>query len=281
MIDVVSEEEEKQEKQHEHEEPHTTIPTAFTSVPLESTATAHHASAVSTPAAAPSSTLDPQTSTFTVSDDIVYDPSGPKPSEIVILTATDGHGHNGGINSILEATAENRQAYCKHQGYNYHFINITKYDLKGAHPVWAKLPAIIETFQTYPSAQWVWWLDLDAILMTPSRSLNDVVLSREAMNAALLNNTELVYDNNHKTGVSSPAAPDFKEIDFLVSQDHNGINAGSFMIRRSKFSRWMLDMWQDPLYVNNKEFGMKEQDALVSSPFPLYFSRWSFLFPED
>lgn len=230
--------------------------------------TATSASALSA-VAVPTPTLDPQDSTFTTEDNMVYDPAGPAPSEVVILTGTDGLGHNGGIKTILEATAGNRQAYCDLHGYNYHFINISKYDLKGAHPVWAKIPAIIETFRTYPHAQWVWWLDLDAIIMTPARSLNSVVLSRDAMYAALENDTELFHDDHHKTGVFSPATPDFKNIDFLISQDHNGVNAGSFMIRRSKFSQWMLDMWRDPVFVQNIGFAMKEQDALVSASFLL------------
>lgn len=268
MIEIVGGEEKKQQQQHK--EPYYTTSTVLTTIRAKPTAqyTAAISASVLSAVAVPTSTLDPQTSTFTVDENTVYDSAGPKPSEIVILTATDGHGHNGGIKNILEATAENRQAYCSHHGYNYHFINITKYDLKNAHPVWAKIPAITETFQAYPHAQWIWWLDLDAIIMTPSRSLNSVVLSRDAMYAALENNTELLYDDHHKTGVFSPATPDFKNIDFLVSQDHNGVNAGSFMIRRSKFSQWMLDMWQDPLFVQNEGFGMKEQDALVG-PFSL------------
>src|SRR5271170_6562899 len=39
------------------------------------------------------------------------------------------------------------------------------------HPVWGKLPAILDAFRRYPQAEWVWWLDIDAIIMTPEIDL--------------------------------------------------------------------------------------------------------------
>lgn len=200
---------------------------------------------------------------FSVPADIEYDPEGPRPDQIVLLCASDGKGHNGGIENLLEQTRENRQAYANFHGYKYHFLNISKFDISPAHPVWGKLPAIAETFETYPEAQWIWWLDLDAILMTPSLDLNEHLLSHKALNEQLLKGQVLNNSGGGKSKISTPKNPNVKNIDLIFSQDHNGINAGSFFIRRSEWTRTFLDIWADPLFVMRRWPG-QEQDAMVS-----------------
>lgn len=204
---------------------------------------------------------------FSVPADIKYNPEGPRPDQIVLLCASDGKGHNGGIENLLEQTRENRQAYADFHGYKYHFLNISKFDIAPAHPVWAKLPAIAETFRTYPEAQWVWWLDLDAILMTPSVDLNKLLLSHDALSEQLLKGHEFGRSGGGKSGISTLENPDVNNIDLIFSQDQNGINAGSFFIRRSEWSRVFLDMWSDPLFVIRTWQG-QEQDAVVSTSIP-------------
>lgn len=201
---------------------------------------------------------------FSVPADIKYDPKGPRPDQIILLCASDGKGHNGGIENLLEQTRANRQAYADFHGYKYHFLNISKFDIAPAHPVWGKLPAIAETFETYPDAQWVWWLDLDAILMTPTVDLNKLLLSHEALNKQLQKGELLNNSGGGKSIVSTLKNPDVGNIDLIFSQDQNGINAGSFFIRRSEWSRNLLDMWADPFFVMRTWLG-REQDAMVGA----------------
>lgn len=204
---------------------------------------------------------------FNVPRDITYDPAGPRANQIVILTASDGKGHNGGIQDLIGQTRTNRQDYADLHGYHYHFINITKYDLQGAHPVWAKLPAVADAFNAFPDAQWVWWLDLDAIIMTPTVDLNKLLLSHEALGAQLQKNVPILRASEKETGVRSVENPEVKDIDFVLSQDGNGPNAGSFFIRRSQWTRMFLDMWSDPMFINRNWVG-QEQDAIVCPPTP-------------
>jgi hypothetical protein len=65
----------------------------------------------------------------------VFDPAGPQPSDIIILTAGDGKGNNGEIPDLLQRVSQNRQDFCDYHGYTCVFTNITKYDLEGHHPV--------------------------------------------------------------------------------------------------------------------------------------------------
>jgi len=200
--------------------------------------------------------------TITVPENIKYDPAGPRPDQVILLTATDGQGYNGAIKNVVQLAVENRKAYCKHHGYIYHFIDISKYDLGGSHAVWKKIPAIVEAFNTYPDAQWVFWLDLDAIIMTPEQDLNSLLLSKSAMQKALA-----VGDRHHGPGweplsTFQQAVVDFENTDMLIAQDHNGVNAGSFLIRRSKYTRWLLDMWADPFFMH-MTWHAREQETLV------------------
>lgn len=198
---------------------------------------------------------------------MVHTPDGPKPDEIVLLAASDGKGHNGGIENILEDITPNRQEYADRHGYHYQFLNISKYDIGSAHPVWAKLPAIVETFNLYPQAKWIWWLDLDAIIMTPDIDLRSHLLSHEA----ILKNAQLDVEMNRSGGGLSGSRTlktiNPNNVDLIVSQDPNGVNAGSFLIRRSEFTRMFVDMWSDPMFVRENWIA-QEQDAMVCVCFP-------------
>ncbi|KAK6341187.1 hypothetical protein TWF696_008274 [Orbilia brochopaga] len=200
--------------------------------------------------------------TFEVKDDVYFDPAGPRPDQVVLLMASDGKGHNGGIENLFEMAFANRQEYADFHGYKFHFINISRYDLGGAHPVWAKIPALLETFIHFPDAHWVWWLDVDAMIMNPDIDLNSHVLSHAAMRTKFAGGIEFLKSESKHTGHYMSSRADPRDIDIIIGQDHNGLNAGSFFLRRSKFTKILLDWWEDPFYVYN-EWPGKEQDALL------------------
>jgi galactosyl transferase GMA12/MNN10 family len=72
---------------------------------------------------------------FEVSPYKVFNPLGPKPENIIILSAGDGGGNNAEIPDLLDNVSQNRQEYCDYQGYTCIFTNITKYDIEGSHAV--------------------------------------------------------------------------------------------------------------------------------------------------
>lgn len=185
----------------------------------------------------------------------------PAPSQIAILTASDGGGHNGGIPNILPQAIANRNAYAQLHGYVHQFINISKYDASGASPVWKKIPAIIECFNSNPEVEWVWWLDLDAIIMSSSVEIKDWILSPEALEKVLQKDVKIVRSGALDLGINTPKEYDLENLDILISQDGNGINAGSFMLRRSAFTQILLRTWVDPILMDQTWVGA-EQEAL-------------------
>ncbi|KAK9480270.1 galactosyl transferase GMA12/MNN10 family-domain-containing protein [Lipomyces japonicus] len=185
----------------------------------------------------------------------------PKGSKVVLLTATDGKGHNGAIKGLIDKVTENRQEYCAYHGYTYQYINISKFGLTDRPPVWGKIPAIAEAFEKNKDAEWVWWLDTDAIIMTPQIDLAKHVLNPEFMKKRIAYDQQIRLPNGKPSGLKVAKDLDVSKVDIVIGQDQNGINAGSILFRRSEWTSSFLDMWQDPFYVGRR-FERLEQDAM-------------------
>ena len=54
-----------------------------------------------------------------------------------------------------------------------------------------------------------------------------------------------------------------EKINFMLTQDHDGLNPGSFLLRQNPWSRYFLDVWMDPIF-KTYNFQRAEQMALVS-----------------
>src|SRR5947209_8685992 len=107
---------------------------------------------------------------------------------------------------------------------------------------------MVETFNTFPEAQWVWWLDLDAMIMNPEIDLNSHLLSHVGLKSKIAEHEEFLLGGGGHSGHFMSSSVDPASIDIIVAQDHNGLNAGSFFLRRSKFTQLLLDFWSDPFF---------------------------------
>ena len=54
---------------------------------------------------------------------------------MVVLTASDGGGHNSAIPNVLERVLADRQQYCDRHGYTNLWLNTSRYDIGEAHRV--------------------------------------------------------------------------------------------------------------------------------------------------
>ena len=77
-------------------------------------------------------------------------------------------------------------------------VDLSLYEISQiTHPVWGKLPALLEAFERYPDAEWVWWLDIHAIIMTPTIDLYQHILSPRILESKLVvGEPILVLDEN-------------------------------------------------------------------------------------
>jgi hypothetical protein len=59
----------------------------------------------------------------------------PRNRDIVVLTASDGGGHNSAIPNVLERVLDDRKKYCEKHGYTHLWLNTSRYDIGEAHRV--------------------------------------------------------------------------------------------------------------------------------------------------
>ena len=59
----------------------------------------------------------------------------PRPQDVIVLTASDGGGHNSAIPNVLERVLDDRKEYCAKHGYTHLWINTSRYDIGEAHRV--------------------------------------------------------------------------------------------------------------------------------------------------
>jgi hypothetical protein len=200
-------------------------------------------------------------------EELVDGKAKPFGKSIVLLTAHDGGGGVVKNDNINEMAIENRKEYASYHGYGHHFVNMTKYkqdDPLQRPAAWYKIPAIREVFDTYPEVEWVWWLDMDAMITNEQVDLASHILNRHVLKE------RLTYDrpmNDIGTRFSGKRyfrrnEVDVEQIDLIFAQDGWGLNAGSFFIRNSQWSRFLLDIWEDPLLINMR-FSRKEQDSYL------------------
>ena len=146
-------------------------------------------------------------------------------------------------------------------GYDFMWANITSYNF-GPKIYWNKIPILRDAFDRYPKAKWIWWLDLDIIIMTPSLDLYSHVLSDEGMLRNIELDKELGRVGGGKLGTKTIASAKPEDMHFLISSDNWGMNVGSFLMRRSYWSDWVLEMWADPL-ATSQGWIMPENDGWV------------------
>ncbi|AOW04789.1 galactosyl transferase GMA12/MNN10 family-domain-containing protein [Yarrowia lipolytica] len=185
----------------------------------------------------------------------------PYGGKVVILSASNNKTKSEQY--MLERALLNRQEYCNMHGYTCRFINLDQVDDGKHHIVWAKIKAIEMVFETDPEVEWVWWMDTDMIILNPYIELGEHILSDRALVERLTYGRPIrSADASFKGEIyHSKGQIEAKDIHLLLTQDFFGINAGSFFLRKSQFSKFLLDLWYDQHFID-KNYVFREQQAL-------------------
>lgn len=166
-----------------------------------------------------------------------------------------------GIPQVKEMVYENRKTYAEKHGFEFMWANMTSYNLPNGVPIsWNKIPVLKEAFERFPDAEWVWWMDTDIIIMNTTLNIYDHVLSREGLARNILLDRKMTGAGGGKTGYSTPATYKHDDINFVISLDSWGMNAGNFLMRRGEWSNWLLNLWMEPLYIS-QNWVFPENDA--------------------
>src|SRR5271155_3124112 len=70
-------------------------------------------------------------------------------------------------------------------------------------PVWCKPTVIAEAMEKNPLAEWIWWLDMDAIILTSQLDLYEYLLDPTVLKDHWLQG-ETILSNNRIQGVGKP-----------------------------------------------------------------------------
>ncbi len=136
-----------------------------------------------------------------------------------------------------------------------------EYGLNGSPGSWTKVVAMRHALTKFPDCRYGWYLDQDAFIMNPSLSIEDHVMQPRRLESLMIKDMPVVPPDSiirtfgHLKG---------QDVDFVLTQDNEGLSVGSFVIRNGDWANFFLETWFDPIY-RSYNFQKAELHALVSS----------------
>ena len=147
-------------------------------------------------------------------------------------------------------------------GYETLFANVGDYELAGAPGSWTKVPAVRHALTKFPDCTYVWYLEHDAFLMNPVLKLEDHVMRPSTLESLMIKDHPVVPPDSI---IKTFAHLKGQDVDFVLTQDHDGLVLGSFVVRNGDWAKFFLETWFDPLY-RTYNFQKAEGHALVCCP---------------
>jgi hypothetical protein len=179
----------------------------------------------------------------------------PGTPEVVIVTTVDKSMSAGHREMIME----NRKDYAQRHGYATFFPNNTDYDLMpGVPKSWSAVPAMRHAMTKWPHTPWLWYLSSTALIMDTSESLRAKVLEPRKLESLMIVDKPVVPPDSVIKTFSHLRG---ERVDFILTQDKEGLAGGSFMVRTGEWAKYFLDAWFDPLY-RSYNFQKAESHAL-------------------
>lgn len=186
----------------------------------------------------------------------VVQASGPS---IVLVLGLDGDHYK---DDYLQKIVSNRKEYADAQGYGLYVRDVKDFDHRVIDPEkteWKKLPLLRAAMQDHPGAKFYWYLDQNAIIMNPNLNLEEHILEPKRLNSLVLRDIPIVPpDSTIRTYRHVPA----DRMKFIISQDHEGLQTSSFILKNEEYSKYVVDAWFDKLY-QEYTFAKKDKGALV------------------
>lgn len=153
---------------------------------------------------------------------------------------------------------ENRMQYAEKHGYGTLFAKASDYDLGGSPASWAKVPAVRHAISKFPDCKYIWYLDQNAFIMNPHLKVEDYVMGASKLESSMLKDLPVVPpDSIIKTFTHLKG----EDVEFVLTQDKEGLASGSFVIKNGEWAKFFLDTWFDPLY-RSYNFQKAETHAL-------------------
>ncbi|KAK4166161.1 family 34 putative glycosyltransferase [Cladorrhinum sp. PSN259] len=182
-----------------------------------------------------------------------HKPSGNPP--VVIVTVLDETTYD---KDYLDTIRENRLKYAEKHGYKTFFAKIGDYDLKNSPKSWAKVVAMRHALTKFPDAYFLWYLDQNAFIMNPRLKVEDHIMKNARLEELMKKDQPVVPPDSIIKTFSHLKGQD---VDFVLTQDNEGLSSGSFIVRNGEWARFFLETWFDPIY-RSYNFQKAETHAL-------------------
>ncbi|KAI1846454.1 hypothetical protein JX265_005022 [Neoarthrinium moseri] len=176
---------------------------------------------------------------------------------VVIVTVFDEKTW-GGSPEYLESIKDNREQYASKHGYGTLLVSAGGYELNGAPASWSKVTATRHAMAKFPDCKYIWFLDQHSYIMNPDIKVEDFVMGSKKLEANMIKDLPVVPPDSIIKTFSHLKGDD---VDLVLTQDKDGISAGSFIIRNGEWAKFFLDTWLDPLY-RSYNFQKAETHAL-------------------
>jgi mannan polymerase II complex MNN11 subunit len=143
-------------------------------------------------------------------------------------------------------------------GYTTFFPEASDYQLDASPSSWAKIPAMRHAMTKWPHSKYFWLLDEHALIMNPDMTI-DSIMDPKRIDTLMMRDQPIVPPDsvirtfNHLHG---------DQIDFVLTQDSEGLAPNIFILKRGDWAKFFLDTWFDPLY-RSYNFQKAEAHALV------------------
>lgn len=146
-------------------------------------------------------------------------------------------------------------------GYSTFFPINTDYNIDGSPISWARVPAMRHALTKYPYSTYFWFLEQNSFIMNPELKIESHIMDPKRLESLMIKDQPVVPpDSVIKTFAHLKGA----KVDFVLTQDRDGLSHGSFILRNGDWSKFFLDTWFDPLY-RSYNFQKADLHALVSS----------------
>lgn len=146
------------------------------------------------------------------------------------------------------------------QGYEVFMPSIHDYDT-GSHPKsWAKIMAVRHAITKYPDASYIWFLDQNALIMNPKRSVEEQLLYPRVLESLMIRDYPIVPPDSI---IKTFAHLRGEDADLIISQDNDGLISDSMILKNGDWAKFLTETWLDPLY-RSYNFQKAQRHALVS-----------------
>jgi mannan polymerase II complex MNN11 subunit len=159
-------------------------------------------------------------------------------------------------------TTSPTQSLTTSAGYKTLFAKVGDYNLNGSPASWTTVVALRDALTKYPECRYVWHLDASGFVMNPKLRLEEHVMHPAKLEQLMKRDVSVVPPDSIIKTFSHLKA---KDVELVLTQDKEGLSAGSLVLRNGEWAKFFLETWFAPIY-RSYNFQKAEVHALVRLP---------------